>query len=96
MLKLVPHLFAVLAHEYLEQLGHPIINRHSVWNVYLSLVGMFQANHILTPEEWKNLDEEEELDAQNNHLQADLHVGDQWAGTRPDDPGTVFSHSQFQ
>ncbi len=64
--------------------------------MYLSLVGMFRANHILTPEEWENFDEEEELDAQNNHLQADLHVGDQWAGTRPDDPGTVFSHSQFQ
>ncbi|PBK82640.1 hypothetical protein ARMGADRAFT_1038433 [Armillaria gallica] len=51
VLKLVPHLFAVLAYEYLKQLGHSIINRHSIWNMYLALVGMFWANNILTPEE---------------------------------------------
>ncbi|PBK94312.1 hypothetical protein ARMGADRAFT_1029451 [Armillaria gallica] len=74
VLKLVPHSFAVLAHEYLEQLRHPIINKHSIWNMYLALLGMFWANNILTPEEWENLNEEEELDAQNNHLQANLHT----------------------
>ena len=96
MLKLVPHSFAELVEGYLKQLGHPIVNRDSVWNVYLAVIGMFRANNILTPEEWEDLDPEDELDIQNNHLEAEL-APDQRTHPRCDDhSGTVFSSCSIQ
>jgi hypothetical protein len=50
-----------------EQLGHPAITRHSVWAVYLEMLGSTQQDNSL-PAAIRPVDDDDELPLLANHV----------------------------